>query len=117
MPQSYRPEPIQLPPQLLHVRLQLRIRLAEPPAFGADGLCLFPLALAAFGGCDFVLFAQDGFLLGCFGCCCAVVVVGVGLLLGVAGFGVPLVCGVAGSLGCFALEGDGGFFFFFGVVV
>ena len=46
-----------------------------------------------------------------------VVVDGVGLLLGVAGFGVPLVCGVAGSLGCFALEGDGGFFFFFGVVV
>lgn len=108
MPERIRPQRIQLLPQLLHVGFQLRVVLAEPGAFGADRLGLAALALAAFGGGDFVFFAQDSFLLvGCFAGFAACGLFAVTVVV-VSRFAVALVGGVAGSVCCFALGWDGG---------
>jgi len=106
---------VELPSQLLNVRLQLRIRLAQLSAFGSHVLGLLALALSAFGGCDFILFAQDLFFsFGGLGGCCGCVAVAVGRVvvgfLEIAGFDVALVCCVAGSVGCFAFELEVSFF-------
>ena len=122
MSQRHGSQSVELSSQLLNVRLQLRIRLAQLSAFGSHVLGLLALALSAVGGCDFILFAQGlffsfGGLGGCWGSVAVVVIVDrvvVGFLE-IAEFGVALVYCVAGSVGCCAFELEG--FFFVEVVV
>ena len=112
VPERDGPQVIQLLPQLLHERLQLRVPLAQPPTFGYDRFCLPALALAALGCGDFVLFAEVllfvlvGFLAAAAAADCFV---GAGLFA-FSRFVVALIGGIAGSVRCFALGWEGVWF-------